>query len=52
MSELLVGPPEHWIDTLTGFAEDLGFDTFVFWPSDEPAEQLERFATEVVPALR
>ncbi len=52
VSELLVGPPEHWIDTLTGFAEDLGFDTFVFWPSDEPAEQLERFATEVVPALR
>jgi alkanesulfonate monooxygenase SsuD/methylene tetrahydromethanopterin reductase-like flavin-dependent oxidoreductase (luciferase family) len=52
VSELLVGPPEHWVETLTGFARELGFDTFIFWPSDEPAEQLERFATEVVPALR
>jgi alkanesulfonate monooxygenase SsuD/methylene tetrahydromethanopterin reductase-like flavin-dependent oxidoreductase (luciferase family) len=52
VSELLVGPPEHWVETLSGFARELGFDTFVFWPSEEPAEQLERFATEVVPALR
>lgn len=52
VSELLVGPPEHWIETLTGFASDLGFDTFVLWPNDEPVEQLERFATEVAPALR
>jgi len=50
--ELLVGPPEHWVDTLRDFARDLGFDTFLFWPSDEPEEQLERFATEVVRALR
>ena len=52
VSELLVGPPEHWIETLTSFARDLGFDTFVFWPSGEPEEQLERFATEVAPPLR
>lgn len=52
VTELLVGPAEHWIETLTSFAVDLGFDTFIFWPSEEPAEQLERFATEVVPALR
>jgi alkanesulfonate monooxygenase SsuD/methylene tetrahydromethanopterin reductase-like flavin-dependent oxidoreductase (luciferase family) len=49
---LLQGPPEHWIETLAGFAADLGFDTFVFWPADEPLEQLERFAEEVVPGLR
>jgi alkanesulfonate monooxygenase SsuD/methylene tetrahydromethanopterin reductase-like flavin-dependent oxidoreductase (luciferase family) len=49
---LLQGPPEHWIETLTGFAEELGFDTFIFWPSDEPQAQLERFAEEIVPALR
>jgi alkanesulfonate monooxygenase SsuD/methylene tetrahydromethanopterin reductase-like flavin-dependent oxidoreductase (luciferase family) len=49
---LLEGPPEHWVETLTGFAVELGFDTFVFWPADEPLEQLERFAQEVVPALR
>jgi alkanesulfonate monooxygenase SsuD/methylene tetrahydromethanopterin reductase-like flavin-dependent oxidoreductase (luciferase family) len=52
VSELLVGPTDHWVETLASFAQDLGFDTFVFWPNDEPAEQLERFAAEVVPALR
>jgi alkanesulfonate monooxygenase SsuD/methylene tetrahydromethanopterin reductase-like flavin-dependent oxidoreductase (luciferase family) len=49
---LLEGPPEHWIKTLTGFAEELGFDTFILWPSDEPQAQLDRFAQEIVPALR
>jgi alkanesulfonate monooxygenase SsuD/methylene tetrahydromethanopterin reductase-like flavin-dependent oxidoreductase (luciferase family) len=48
----LEGPPEHWIEVLTGFAEELGFDTFVFWPGQQPLAQLERFAGEVVPALR
>lgn len=49
---LLDGPPAHWIETLTGFAQDLGFDTFIFWPSEDPPAQLERFAQEVVAALR
>ncbi len=49
---LVTGPPRHWIETLTGFATELGFDTFVFWPDEEPLRQVERFATEVVPALR
>ena len=49
---LLDGPPEHWVETLTRFAEELGFDTFVFWPDEEPLLQLERFAEEVVPMLR
>jgi alkanesulfonate monooxygenase SsuD/methylene tetrahydromethanopterin reductase-like flavin-dependent oxidoreductase (luciferase family) len=52
VTELLVGPPEHWVETLSGFASDLGFDTFLFWPNEEPVEQLERFAAEVVPVLR
>ena len=50
--ELLNGPPEHWTETLTRFAEELGFDTFVFWPDEEPLVQLERFAQEIVPTLR
>jgi alkanesulfonate monooxygenase SsuD/methylene tetrahydromethanopterin reductase-like flavin-dependent oxidoreductase (luciferase family) len=50
--DLLKGPPEHWIETLGGFARELGFDTFVFWPEGEPLDQLQRFAEEVVPALR
>jgi alkanesulfonate monooxygenase SsuD/methylene tetrahydromethanopterin reductase-like flavin-dependent oxidoreductase (luciferase family) len=49
---LLEGPPEHWIETLTGFAEELGFDTFVFWPGEQQLAQVVRFAEEVVPALR
>jgi alkanesulfonate monooxygenase SsuD/methylene tetrahydromethanopterin reductase-like flavin-dependent oxidoreductase (luciferase family) len=49
---LLEGPPEHWIETLTEFARDLGFDTFIFWPDEEPSDQLERFAGEIVPHLR
>jgi alkanesulfonate monooxygenase SsuD/methylene tetrahydromethanopterin reductase-like flavin-dependent oxidoreductase (luciferase family) len=49
---LLDGPPEHWVETLTSFAGELGFDTFIFWPGDEPLKQLERFAQEVVRALR
>jgi alkanesulfonate monooxygenase SsuD/methylene tetrahydromethanopterin reductase-like flavin-dependent oxidoreductase (luciferase family) len=50
--DLLEGPPEHWIETLTGFARELGFDTFVFWPAEQPLDQLERFAEEVIPAFR
>jgi alkanesulfonate monooxygenase SsuD/methylene tetrahydromethanopterin reductase-like flavin-dependent oxidoreductase (luciferase family) len=49
---LLKGPPGHWIETLTSFARDLGFDTFVFWPDEDPLEQLRRFAEEVVPEVR
>jgi predicted CoA-binding protein len=48
----LNGPPSHWIEELTGFAVELGFDTFVFWSPDDHLNQLERFAREVVPAVR
>ncbi|HXG75935.1 MAG TPA: LLM class flavin-dependent oxidoreductase [Gaiellaceae bacterium] len=49
---LLHGPPEHWVETLAGFAGELGFDTFLFWPEEDPLAQLARFAAEVAPALR
>jgi alkanesulfonate monooxygenase SsuD/methylene tetrahydromethanopterin reductase-like flavin-dependent oxidoreductase (luciferase family) len=49
---LLDGPPDHWVETLAGFASRLGFDTFVFWPGEDPTGQLERFAAEVMPRLR
>ena len=49
---LLQGPPAHWIETLTGFATDLGFDTFIFWPGEDHVAQVGRFAREVAPALR
>jgi alkanesulfonate monooxygenase SsuD/methylene tetrahydromethanopterin reductase-like flavin-dependent oxidoreductase (luciferase family) len=49
---LLQGPPEHWIEVLEELAETYGLDTFLIWPGDDPAEQVGRFAREVVPALR
>ena len=49
---LLDGPPAQWIDTLSGWATDLGIDGFVFWPPDDGVEQIERFAAEIVPAVR
>jgi alkanesulfonate monooxygenase SsuD/methylene tetrahydromethanopterin reductase-like flavin-dependent oxidoreductase (luciferase family) len=51
-AELLRGPVEHWVETLTGFAIELGFDTFIFWPGDDALRQVERFAQEVVPGVR
>lgn len=39
--------------TLARYATELGFDTFVFWPKgDDQAGEIERFATEVAPAVR
>jgi alkanesulfonate monooxygenase SsuD/methylene tetrahydromethanopterin reductase-like flavin-dependent oxidoreductase (luciferase family) len=51
-SDLLHGPADHWVETLTAFALELGFDTFVFWPESDPLVQVERFALEVVPGVR
>ena len=50
--ERLDGPPDHWIETLTDFVLELGFDTFIFSPSDDVVGQIERFAQEVVPGVR
>jgi len=46
----LRGPVDQWADELTDFAVTHGFDTFVFWA--DGAEQLPRFANEVVPRVR
>ena len=48
----LVGPVELWIDTLSRWIEDLGIDAFVFWPSQPGVVEIDRFAEEVVPAVR
>jgi alkanesulfonate monooxygenase SsuD/methylene tetrahydromethanopterin reductase-like flavin-dependent oxidoreductase (luciferase family) len=48
----LHGPPDHWIEALTGFALRLGFDSFIFWPEDDTLAQIERFAQEVAPGVR
>ena len=48
----LEGPVDQWVDTLAGWAIDLGVDSFVLWPADTGTGQIERFAAEVVPAVR
>jgi alkanesulfonate monooxygenase SsuD/methylene tetrahydromethanopterin reductase-like flavin-dependent oxidoreductase (luciferase family) len=50
--ERLNGPPDHWIETLTGFVLELGLDSFLFWPEDDTLGQIERFAQEVAPGVR
>ena len=49
--EPLAGPPDWWVETLAGFAEDR-FDTLVFWPVDTTPAQVEALAAEVAPHLR
>jgi alkanesulfonate monooxygenase SsuD/methylene tetrahydromethanopterin reductase-like flavin-dependent oxidoreductase (luciferase family) len=49
---LLDGPPDHWIETLTEFATELGFDTFIVAPAEGASEQIERLAREVAPGVR
>ncbi len=47
---LLQGPPEQWARDLRPFVTDLGFSTLILMSDD--AAEIERFATEVMPALR
>ena len=49
---ILEGPVAHWIDTLTQFVLELGFDTLIFWPRGDTRRQLALFAEEIVPAVR
>jgi alkanesulfonate monooxygenase SsuD/methylene tetrahydromethanopterin reductase-like flavin-dependent oxidoreductase (luciferase family) len=48
----LTGDVQTWIDTLTDWSVELGFDTFIFWPMTAPVAQLEVFTKEVVPGVR
>ncbi len=48
----LAGPPSKWVEQLSRFALELGMDTFVYWPAEDPVRQTELFASEVVPAVR
>jgi hypothetical protein len=49
---VLVGPVALWVETLVGWADDPGIDAFIFWPTADELTQVERFATEVAPAVR
>jgi alkanesulfonate monooxygenase SsuD/methylene tetrahydromethanopterin reductase-like flavin-dependent oxidoreductase (luciferase family) len=49
---LLEGPPDHWIETLTHFVVELGFDAFVIAPSEDVVGQIERIGQEVAPGVK
>jgi alkanesulfonate monooxygenase SsuD/methylene tetrahydromethanopterin reductase-like flavin-dependent oxidoreductase (luciferase family) len=52
-TDWLRGPADHWVEELVKLARDLRFTGFVAWFDDEDQlGQTERFATEVVPAVR
>ena len=48
----LAGSAADWAATLARWATELGFDSFVFWPSSADTAQVERFAREVIPRTR
>jgi alkanesulfonate monooxygenase SsuD/methylene tetrahydromethanopterin reductase-like flavin-dependent oxidoreductase (luciferase family) len=48
----LDGPAAQWVEQLLPLVTEAGMDTFVLWPSESPARQLQLFADEVAPALR
>lgn len=48
----LTGPVNYWIEELTRLVVEVGMDTFIYWPADDRMHQLERFAAEIVPAVR
>jgi alkanesulfonate monooxygenase SsuD/methylene tetrahydromethanopterin reductase-like flavin-dependent oxidoreductase (luciferase family) len=49
---LLEGPASKWVEQLSRFALELGMDTFIYWPAEDPVRQVEVFASEVAPAVR
>lgn len=48
----LNGPVELWVETLTDWVVDLGFDSLIFWPAVASVEQVRLFAEEVAPQVR
>jgi hypothetical protein len=48
----LDGPAAQWVEQLLPLVTETGMDTFVLWPSESSARQLQLFADEVAPALR
>jgi alkanesulfonate monooxygenase SsuD/methylene tetrahydromethanopterin reductase-like flavin-dependent oxidoreductase (luciferase family) len=48
----LDGPAGQWVEQLLPLVVEAGMDTFLVWPSESPASQLQAFAAEVAPALR
>ncbi|CAN5622306.1 LLM class flavin-dependent oxidoreductase [soil metagenome] len=50
--EGLGGSVEEWVERLTGWATNLGIDSFVFWPAGGSVAMVEAFGQQVAPAVR
>jgi alkanesulfonate monooxygenase SsuD/methylene tetrahydromethanopterin reductase-like flavin-dependent oxidoreductase (luciferase family) len=48
----LDGPPGQWVEQLLPLVTEIGMDTFVFWPTEDPARQVRLLVDEVAPSLR
>ena len=48
----LPGATNEAADLLLSLAADYGIDGFVFWPGDNADVEVERFAREIVPAVK
>jgi alkanesulfonate monooxygenase SsuD/methylene tetrahydromethanopterin reductase-like flavin-dependent oxidoreductase (luciferase family) len=48
----IVGPATYWRDRLQQLAAEHRIGTFVLWPQGDIDDQLQRFARDVVPAVR
>lgn len=51
-SDPLVGPSGFWAEVLAEWALEFRFDTFIFWPTEDPERQVRRFGEEVVLAVK
>jgi alkanesulfonate monooxygenase SsuD/methylene tetrahydromethanopterin reductase-like flavin-dependent oxidoreductase (luciferase family) len=51
-SGFLNGPVDQWVDQLTELTIDYGMDGYILGTSDNPQEQLRRFAVDVAPQVR
>jgi alkanesulfonate monooxygenase SsuD/methylene tetrahydromethanopterin reductase-like flavin-dependent oxidoreductase (luciferase family) len=51
-AEGITGSVHDWVDLLTGWATELGVDTFIFWPTTPGERQVELFGAEVASKVR
>ncbi len=48
----LEGTASEWVEELTRLVQEVGFDTFIYWPREDHARQVELFAGEVATGVR
>jgi alkanesulfonate monooxygenase SsuD/methylene tetrahydromethanopterin reductase-like flavin-dependent oxidoreductase (luciferase family) len=50
--EPFTGPVDFLVERFTELAVDPGVEAFILWPAGDQERQVERFAAEVIPAVR